>query len=168
MLWAPETSTPLPCSSVPPLPPQGGQCLGSAAEHHAAGHKSFEGQCLFSIHHPTAQIKETTKSIVMLNEQKEAGRQNYARIKNSVSVILKSTKHHLWCYPCTEGGRQQGERTGAAEGVTGNNVSGTQARRQVSTATGKRRRLPMCLCFLHPTTLHHHHPSTPSTADEHM
>ncbi|TNN80508.1 hypothetical protein EYF80_009247 [Liparis tanakae] len=50
--------------------------------------------------------------------------------------------------------RAAGGEGGGAAGVKGNNVSGTQAGRQVSTATGKRRRLPMCLRLLHPTTPH--------------
>lgn len=58
------------------------------------------------------------------------------------------------------------ENRGELKGLKGNNVSSTQAIRQVSTATGKRRRLPMCLCLLH------HHPTPlsppPSTADKHM
>lgn len=62
--------------------------------------------------------------------------------------------------------RERGEDGGELEGLKGNNISGAQARRQVSTATGKRRRLPMCLCPLHPTPKQLQ--PLPSTADKHM
>lgn len=105
---------------------------------------------------PCAQIKEATEAVAMLSEHRESGRQIHAwkwGEKRPVSVILGSAERRLWCYPHTEGERGRGKLEGLKD-----NVSGAQARRQVSTATGKRRRLPMCRCPLHPTPIY---PLTP-------
>ena len=103
-------------------------------------------------------------------DDKRAGKRRGDKITPEVknktkqkSLILDSTKWRLRCYPNTE--RERRGR-GELEGLKGNSISGAQARRQVSTATGKRRRLPMCPCPLHPTPKQLQ--PLPSTADKHM
>lgn len=71
MSWAPEVSTPFPCSEMAHHPhPQHLEVTAQGQRQNSitAEYKPSEGQSLYSIHHPAAQIKEATNSIVMLSE----------------------------------------------------------------------------------------------------
>lgn len=73
MLWTPETSIAFPCIGKS----LGGQGSGLLLKYHP-----YKGQSPPTPqHHPAAQIKEATKTAVMLSEQKESGRQNHAGSK---------------------------------------------------------------------------------------
>lgn len=96
------------------------------------------------------------------------GTERRGETKSARSKILSEfkSKQCLWCHPVETDGEEPWE----PQGLKGN-VSGTRARRQVSTATGKRRRLlevptPPTHTIQRPHPLQPH--PTPSSADKHM